>query len=97
MPAVVACSALTNAGLGDVWTAISEHHASLAVSGALVEKRRNQLVSWTRAMVRSRLLARLEQPGVRDVVARSEAAVLTGELTADQAATAIVTAVNGPV
>jgi LAO/AO transport system kinase len=95
VPEVVACSALTNTGLGDLWTAISTHHAGLAASGALVEKRRNQLVSWTRAMVRSRLLARLDQADVREVVAASEAAVLNGELTADQAATAIVAAAGG--
>ena len=95
VPAVVACSALTNTGLGDLWTAISELHAGLAISGELATKRRNQLVSWTRAMVRSRLLARLDQADVRDVVAASEAAVLNGDLTADQAATAIVAAVNG--
>ena len=46
-------------------------------------------------MVRSRLLARLDQPGVREVVASSEAAVLNGELTADQAATAIIAAADG--
>ncbi len=94
-PPVLACSGLTNAGLGDVWAAISAHHAALAATGELVEKRRRQLVSWTRAMVRSRLLGRLDRPSVRAVVERSEAAVLAGELTPDQAAAAIVAAVDG--
>ncbi len=94
-PPVLACSGLTNAGLGDVWTAVTAHHAALAGSGELVEKRRRQLVSWTQAMVAARLLGRLDQPSVRPVVERSEAAVLAGELTPDQAAAAIVAAVDG--
>jgi LAO/AO transport system kinase len=94
-PPVIACSALTNAGLGDVWAAISTHHAALGASGELVAKRRRQLVSWTRAMVSARLLGRLDQPSVQPVVERSEAAVLSGELTPDEAAAAIVAAVDG--
>jgi LAO/AO transport system kinase len=94
---VLTCSALTNIGLDDVWAQISAHHARLSSTGELENKRRAQLVEWTRALVRSRLLARLEQPGVREIVARSEAAVLSGELTADQAAAAIVSEVESGV
>ncbi len=94
-PAVLACSGLTNGGLGDLWSAISAHHAALAASGQLAGRRRAQLVSWTRAMVRERLLGRLETPAVRAVVERSEAAVLAGSLTADDAASAIIAALDG--
>jgi LAO/AO transport system kinase len=55
-------------------------------------KRRNQLVEWTRSLVRDRLLARLEAPGVHDAVVAAEAAVRAGELTPDQAATQILAA-----
>jgi LAO/AO transport system kinase len=94
LPAVLACSGLTNAGLGELWAAISTHHADLARSGELAGKRRRQLVSWTRSMVRARLLGRLDQPEVHQVVRDSEAAVLDGQLTAEQAADAIVAAVD---
>ena len=41
-----------------------------------------------------RLLSRLAEPGVRDVVGAAEAAVLAGELTPDQAATRILAALG---
>ena len=59
--------------------------------------RRRQLVSWTRALVRARLLARLEDPPVRLVVERYEADVLDGTASPEQAAIAIIAAVDGPV
>jgi len=61
----------------------------------LDRKRRDQQVEWTRALVRDRLLARLEQPGVRESVRAAEAAVRAGDLTPDQAATRILTALDG--
>src|SRR5262249_36750186 len=85
-PPVLACSGLPGRGIGDVWAAVTVHHAHLGASGELEARRRRQLVSWTRAMVRSRFLARLEHPDVRDIVTRAEAAVLAGQLTPDQAA-----------
>jgi LAO/AO transport system kinase len=94
VPTVLACSGLTNDGLGAVWTAISAHHARLGASGELAERRRRQLVSWTRTMVRSRLLARLDPPDVHEVVVAAEAAVQAGEMTADQAATVILAALD---
>jgi LAO/AO transport system kinase len=91
---VLACSGLTSGGLGDLWTAISEHHAQLGISGELDQRRRRQLVSWTRAMVRTRLLDRLDQPATRVVVERSEAGVLAGELDPLQAVETILDALD---
>jgi LAO/AO transport system kinase len=62
--------------------------------GGLERKRREQLVHWTRAMVRDRLLARLDEPGTREAVSAAEAAVLAGQLTPDQAATRILAALD---
>ena len=91
---VLACSGLTDGGLGDLWAAISGHHAELGISGELDERRRLQLVSWTRAMVRARLLERLDQPAVRVVVERSEAGVLSGELDPLQAVETVLDALG---
>ena len=91
---VLACSGLTGGGLGDLWAAISGHHAELGISGELGERRRRQLVSWTRAMVRARLLERLDQPAVRVVVERSEAGVLSGELDPLQAVETVLDALG---
>ena len=91
---VVTCSGRDDIDLDTVWQHVERHRAWLVEHGELEAKRRRQLVEWTRALVRDRLLARLDAPGVRDVVTRAERAVLDGELTADQAATRILDALE---
>ena len=93
-PPVVTCSALENEGLDRVWKHVLRHRASLDADGGFAAKRRQQLVEWTRAMVRDRLLARLDQPAVRSAVARAEAAVLAATITPDQAAATILAALD---
>lgn len=85
---VVTCSALTDAGLDTVWRHVGRHRDWLVATGAFGARRRQQLVDWTRSLVRDRLLGRLDD--VRDEVAAVEAAVLAGSLTPDQAATRIL-------
>jgi LAO/AO transport system kinase len=87
---VLTCSALTNDGLDEVWASVTRHRDKLIADGTFEGKRRAQLVQWTRAMVRDRLLDRLREPDVAGVVAQSEQAVLAGQLTPDQAAGAIL-------
>jgi LAO/AO transport system kinase len=89
---VVTCSALHDEGLDDVWRHVQRHREWLVGRGELEARRRRQLVDWTRAMVRDRLLSRLDS--VKDVVAEAEAGVLAGELTPDQAAAKILTALG---
>jgi LAO/AO transport system kinase len=91
---VLTCSALTNTGLDKVWASVVRHRDKLVTDGAFETKRRAQLVQWTRSMVRDRLLDRLREPGVRDIVDDAERAVLAGELTPDQAATSILNAID---
>ncbi len=91
---VVTCSGLHNLNLDRVWKHVERHRAWLAEHGGLERKRRDQLVEWTRALVRDRLLARLEAPGVREAVRDAEAAVRASELTPDQAAGQILTALD---
>jgi LAO/AO transport system kinase len=87
---VITCSGLHNLGLDKVWHHVERHRHWLELDQGLERKRRRQLVDWTRAMVRDRLLARLDAPAVRDVVRDAEERVLAGELTPDQAATRIL-------
>jgi LAO/AO transport system kinase len=87
---VVTCSGRENLNLDRVWKHVTRHRDRLVERGELDAKRRRQLVEWTRAMVRDRLLDRLSAPGVRAAVAAAEAAVLAGEITPDQAATQIL-------
>ncbi len=87
---VVTCSGLHNLNLDRVWKHVGRHRAWLDAHGGLERKRRDQLVTWTRAIVRDRLLARLEEPAVRRVVARVETGVRDEAMTPDQAATEII-------
>jgi LAO/AO transport system kinase len=89
---VVTCSALHDEGLDDVWRHVQRHRDWLTGRGELAAKRNRQLVDWTRALVRDRLLSRLDS--IPDVVAAAEAAVLAGDLTPDQAATRILAALG---
>jgi len=89
---VVTCSALHNESLDNVWRHVRRHRDWLVTRGELEAKRRRQLVDWTRALVRDRLLSRLDK--VKDLVAEVEAAVQNGDLTPDQAATKILAALD---
>ena len=91
---VIPCSALENRDLDRVWKHVLRHEEWLRAHGEFDAKRRRQLVEWTRAMVRDRLLGRLDESRVRDVIKRAEAAVVADELTPDQAATQIIEAVD---
>jgi len=89
---VVTCSGLHNLHLDKVWKHIQSHRQWLEQDGRFDSKRRDQLVEWTRALVRDRLLARLDE--VKDVVAEAESAVLAEQITPDQAATRILDALD---
>ncbi|MEO9138123.1 MAG: methylmalonyl Co-A mutase-associated GTPase MeaB [Jatrophihabitans sp.] len=91
---VVTCSGLHNINLDRVWKHVTRHRAWLEEHGGLERKRRDQMVEWTRAMVRDRLLARLDAPGVREAVRKAENAVRGEELTPDQAARQILAALD---
>ncbi|PRY43775.1 methylmalonyl Co-A mutase-associated GTPase MeaB [Umezawaea tangerina] len=92
-PPVLTCSALTGAGMDDVWAQIGKHHAALTGAGELAERRRRQQVDWTWAMVRDQLLGRLRaHPDVRTLAPELERQVREGELTATLAAERILKA-----
>jgi LAO/AO transport system kinase len=91
---VVTCSALRNDNLDRVWKHVQRHRDWLHSQGDFDAKRRRQLVEWTRAMVRDRLLGRLDAPRVREMIADAEQAVLDERMTPDQAATRILDALD---
>jgi LAO/AO transport system kinase len=92
---VVTCSGLHNVNLDRVWKHVGRHRAWLDGDGGLERKRRDQMVEWTRALVRERLIARLAAPGVRETVRAAEEAVRNEQLTPDQAALQILQALDG--
>jgi LAO/AO transport system kinase len=92
---VITCSGLHDINLDRVWKHVERHRTWLEAHGGLAAKRRDQLVEWTRALVRDRLLARLDAPHVREAVTAAETAVRDEQLTPDQAATQILAALDG--
>ncbi|MDT4946206.1 MAG: GTPase [Pseudonocardiales bacterium] len=93
---VVTCSGLHNLGLDNVWKHVERHRGWLERHGGLEGKRKQQLVEWTRAMVRDRLLSRLDTAPVREARRAAERAVLAGEITPDQAAAQILAEADKP-
>lgn len=92
-PPVLTCSGLTGSGLDTVWEQVEQHHAVLTESGELGEKRSQQLLDWTWALVRDQLLSELtSHPAVQSVREEVESQVRAGELTASLAATRILDA-----
>jgi LAO/AO transport system kinase len=90
-PPVLPCSARTGDGLDEVWDAVQRHRATLDEHGELTAKRATQQVDWMWAMVRDRLLDRLQSdPGVRAEIPVLEGEVRAGELTATLAAERIL-------
>jgi LAO/AO transport system kinase len=94
-PPVVTCSALTGAGVDDVWERIGSHREHLGPEG-LARTRAEQQLEFTWALVRDELAQRLRSSAgvaaVRDDVRR---AVLAGELPAPLAADRLLAAYDG--
>jgi LAO/AO transport system kinase len=91
-PPVVTCSALTGAGVDEVWKRVQAHREHLGTDG-LLRKRAGQQLDFTWALVRDELDQRLRRSAsvaaIRDEVRE---AVLSGELPAPMAADRILAA-----
>ena len=81
-PPVLAVSALTGAGLPELWQEILRHRAALEATGERAAKRRGQQVQWLRSMLEDRLMQSLRRhPQVRDLLPELERTVAEGRLT----------------
>ncbi|HEY4420281.1 MAG TPA: methylmalonyl Co-A mutase-associated GTPase MeaB [Pseudonocardia sp.] len=81
-PRVLACSAQSGAGMAEVWDAVEAHRAALDEAGELAGRRADQQVQWMWAMVRDRLMDRLQSDrNVREAIPHLERDVRGGELT----------------
>jgi LAO/AO transport system kinase len=80
-PPVVTYSALTGAGIPELWARVIEHRDKLTATGELAARRRAQQVKWMWTMLEERLAARLRSdPAVRAKLKAAEAAVAAGTL-----------------
>jgi LAO/AO transport system kinase len=85
-PPVVTCSALTGAGLAELWQQVELHREKLTASGELARRRQSQQLQWMRRLLRDRLLERFDADA--DLARRRadlEAAVLEGSMTPPRA------------
>lgn len=84
---VLQASALTGSGIGEVWEAITAHHAMLGNTGELQANRAEQARAWMWSEVYDGLKDMLiEDPAVAKQAARLESQVLAGKLPAGDAA-----------
>jgi LAO/AO transport system kinase len=92
VPPVLTCSGLHGTGVDQVWERVLAHRESLGNAG-LAEKRAEQQLEFTWALVRDELAQRLRRsPGVRAIRDDVRRELLAGELTAPLAADRLVAA-----
>ena len=92
-PPVVTCSGLTGDGLDTLWDQIELHRRTLTESGEWASNRSAQQLRWMWAMVEDRLIRHFhEAPTVAALVADTERAVGSGELSASVAADRLLAA-----
>ncbi|MGK2868721.1 MAG: methylmalonyl Co-A mutase-associated GTPase MeaB, partial [Mycobacterium sp.] len=81
-PPVLTLSALTGAGLVELWQTVEKHRKVLTDAGEFDTRRRAQQVNWTWAMVRDTVLDRvIGNPEVKRIRAGVERQVRDGKLT----------------
>jgi LAO/AO transport system kinase len=86
-PPVVTYSALTGAGIGELWQKILDHRSAMNASGEFAKRRREQQVKWMWSMLEQRMLARLRtEPSARGRVRKIESEVADGHVTPSVAA-----------
>jgi len=90
-PPVVTYSALTGAGIAELWQKILEHRTAMKASGDFAARRREQQVKWMWSMLEQRMMARLRaDASTRAKMKRIENDVADGCLTPAVAAEQIV-------
>jgi GTPase len=81
-PPVVTYSALTGAGIAELWQKILDHRAATTASGDFAARRREQQVKWMWSMLEQRMLARLRaDASTRARVKKIETEVAGGRVT----------------
>src|SRR6202040_4031560 len=89
-PPVVTYSALTGAGIPELWQKIGEHRTAMNASGEFAARRRQQQVKWMWSMLEQRMMERLRSdPAIRAKVKKTEAEVADGRITPAVAAAEI--------
>jgi LAO/AO transport system kinase len=94
-PPVLACSAVTGTGIGELWEAVQGYFAHVTLSGALGERRRTQDLAWLDKLVEEGLReAFLSHPAVRAMLGEIEQQVAAGLTSPPVAAKRLMAAVR---
>ena len=81
-PPVVTCSALTMAGLDEIWQTVLEHRRKLTDSGELLAKRKRQALDWMRFLLEEGLKDWFfNTPEIKQALPTLQRAVEKGETT----------------
>ncbi|MBV8697174.1 methylmalonyl Co-A mutase-associated GTPase MeaB [Bradyrhizobium sp.] len=84
-PPVVTYSALTGAGIAELWQTVLDHRAAMTASGEFASRRREQQVKWMWSMLESRMMARLRS----DAAIRAKAKKIESEVAEGRIAPAL--------
>jgi LAO/AO transport system kinase len=94
-PPVMTYSALTGAGIEELWGQVLAHRERMMRSGEHAARRRDQQVKWMWSMLEARVFARLKSDaGLRAKLPRIEAEVAAGRLSPALAVEEIATALG---
>ncbi|WP_316204759.1 MULTISPECIES: methylmalonyl Co-A mutase-associated GTPase MeaB [unclassified Bradyrhizobium] len=78
---VTTYSALTGAGIAELWQKVLDHRKAMTASGEFAQRRREQQVKWMWSMLESRIMARLRSDAaVRAKVRKLETEVAEGHI-----------------
>jgi len=92
-PRAMVASATQSKGIREVWDTVVEHHELMKRTGRFDERRREQSRAWMRKLVEEGIeRAFRELPGMREAVAREEAAVAAQKTTPAAAARTLLQA-----
>lgn len=85
--AVATCSAVTGAGVPELWQVVEHHHQHELGTGQLERRRRRQNLDWMRSLITEQLERRFyDDPGVQALLPEIERRVEEGSLPASVAA-----------
>tara|TARA_B100000405_G_scaffold191266_1_gene133964 strand:+ start:753 stop:1748 length:996 start_codon:yes stop_codon:yes gene_type:complete len=94
-PRSLSCSAFTGNGLAAIWETICDYKRLLKDAGEWQEKRKSQQVEWMWAIIRERILSKIEtNEKVQSLVPQLELQVAESKLTPALAALEILTVVG---
>jgi LAO/AO transport system kinase len=97
MPRAVTCSALTGAGISDLWALVLEYAALTRGNGWFAASRREQQRRWMHEMIDQSLQQRfLAHGAVRDRMEALERDVVEGRTTSFRAARTLLAAYSEP-